>query len=68
MGGWREGRMHVRIRIVPESRKRGPTAGRMLALSKGRLDKHFERLRSWEPGRRAPSTLKLRLARASPKD
>ena len=60
--------MHVRIRLVPPSRKRGPAADRIPGLSRGGLAKHFARFRLWEPAGIGAPKLKLRLARASPRD
>jgi hypothetical protein len=60
--------MRVRIQLVRRSQKRGPAAERIPAVPKSGLTKHFQRLRTWEPRLNAARPLKLRLARASPKD
>ena len=60
--------MRVRIKLVRRSEKRGPVAERIVLLPKLGLAKHFSRLRSWSPSQTPTRKVKVRLARASPKD
>ena len=60
--------MRVRVQLVRQSAKRGPLAARIVVLPKRGLSKHFSRLRAWVPSPMPTHQLKLRLARASPKD
>jgi hypothetical protein len=61
-------RMHVRIRLVPPSRRHGPRAGLIPAPARSGLSKHFARFRLWEPSRKMAGAMKLTLARRSPRD